>query len=329
MAPKKKLTPDQQASYEGVLAKLQADGLLTRATPEEKAPARKRKPAVEEPLEKKAAKPKGRATKDADTGEDLAPKRKPTKPKALAEKPPANASHPTTAKATTKANPGTEAKTRSKQGHKAAADPASADPTSGKKSKKGQCESTTDSTREPSVAASLAGSNQSSNELPMIYDDDLEMYISWDTFDVVLAEVLKRYPDEGAASVEREMEKALGPCPPNMGPRKLLAAEETHPGPVMEDDSLKKSLGCVGNSSAVKKKVKDTQGEEETQALDSGGEDPEEDLAQEGEEEEEGEEDEEMEEDEGDVKPKEERKEATSNKKQKVEEPPKNPAVSA
>ena len=296
MAPKKKLTPEQQASYDGVLARLQSEGLLS------KAPARKRKP-VDEPEEKAAAKPRGKAAKAAAADEDVPPTRKP-KAKALPEKTTAKPEKPK-AKAS-KPNP---PETMAKPAREAAT------PSSEKKKKKGKaskCDSTTDSTREPSVAASLTGSSQSSNDLPMVYDEDLEMFVSWDTFDKVLGEVLKRYPHEGPDSVRAEMEKVLGPCPPNRGP-----------------------LAKVGASSASKKAVdeglEETQVEEEEQ---DAGEDEDQDgdeCGQEGEEEENLDDDDhddaEMEE-EGDAKANETVQEVAIATKKKETASAKNPTVS-
>ena len=212
MAPKKAkagMTAEQQEAYNQVFKNLQSSGVLNNIEP----------PA---------------AAEDGDKAAPAAKRRKGKQPEEASTTATDAESSPETAKAKAKAKTTPAPK-------KVVAKP---------KPKTKAAAPTTEPAQETEPGPKRAKAT-SAAEIPakeakpkQIWCDELNMMISWDKLNEIVPKVLALYPGENPYTINAVMESELGPRPSHLPPleddtaHKPEAAEERHPGPVLEDATL-------------------------------------------------------------------------------------------
>ena len=210
MGKKAALTTEQQQQYDAVMQQLQASGALKGSGTE---PATKRAKTSPEASETVAKTSKTKEPSVAEKAAKTMAARGGSKATTTKEAAPA------AAEAAQTAAPVPKAKGKSK---------AKAKPSPKAKAK------SVESTADANSGADAGG--------PEFFDDEVGVLISWKNFPEVCAKVRALRPEETQVTVYEAMTEALGACPPALQPAGLFplaAADEQHPGPVLEDPSLK------------------------------------------------------------------------------------------
>ena len=222
MAPKKnKLTSEQQATYNQVLKNLHNEGVLDQALGAD--PVTKRRKTGKKPHDAELAEASTTAASESASAND-GPTSSPSEaaPKPTATKAP-------------KAKPAQKAATKKKE-------PVEEPPEPAAKSKRAKIGKETEAPSATAATPASAAAAQANS----FYDEGLDMQVSWANWDKVLAAIQKKFPGQEPWVVAATLETEIGPPPAELGiptkpeptSHKVPAADEDHPGPILEDTTL-------------------------------------------------------------------------------------------